>query len=265
MSTETITQPIWQERGEFNRVFIPSSMNEGCPVGCSYCYIANKGQRPIPFNTRQYGEMLESVVSDPRYVPGRTLLSLGCESDPLLEELLPSTGQVLEYFSKQNGFPKIQLASKLVISDAFTDIASIWPQNKISPVFSISIPTIKLSEQLERHAPSPNQRAINVEKIRGLGWTSIILIKPFMPTTAIEVDEFAKLLKRHLPDAIVVGEKYRQGVGAGSQTVHPINPKWSRQDQTEARSMFVRKLLEKGVPPLIFDSSVDAAINWLQR
>lgn len=263
---EIPTKPVWQDRETYNRVFIPSSTNEGCPVGCSYCYVTNKGKQPIPFAPEQYAEILASVREDERYEPGGTLVSLGCESDPLLPELLPSTIQALEYFSKDNT-PLIQIASKLIIPKELRDFARDWPFAKYRPAFSVSIATIALATNLEPYAPSPQERATNFDVLHEvMRWPSIALVKPFMKTTQREAPEFSDLLLHHQPDAIVVGEKYRRGIGNLTTKVHPLAEEWSRQEQLNPRRAFMHELMNAGLGTTpMFDSSVDAAIHFIQK
>ncbi len=268
----------WQERRDSfgyadTRVFVPLSSNEGCTIGCKYCYIAALGEQPTPFAPAQFSEMLYGITEDPRYTHGDTLISFGCVDDPFHPGLTDNLIQGLAHFAKFDSphSPLLQLASKLTVPEEIKEFAADWPKNKYPPVTSVSLTTIANAATIEPNAPNPEQRAANFHTLRVLGWCSIAMMKPFSPGMPRETDNFADLYSRHQPDAIVVGSRYtreRPGNSQPQRPHHPTAPNWVEIDNVAQMNKFTKDLQSalgaRGVGYIpVFDSSVRAAIHLI--
>lgn len=251
----------WQTREDGgNRVFVQGP-SDACPIGCAYCYIGNKGAEPEAYDRNRLDETLDAIIEDPNYSE-HTMISLGCDTDPLLPQLLEGTIQILGRFSKLANL--IQLASKLVIPEELIEFSQDWPRGKRPPVFSTSITSIRFADRIEPRAPSPEERAGNFDRISQMRWNSIALMKPVLASMLGEKDTFVDLYKRHTPDGIVVGDMYRRGLGDGTLLPHPIATDWALRPQEDYKRKIIHYLQENLPHTFVMDSSVDATISLIQ-
>ena len=271
------SEPKWQQHTEFDgyddpRVFIPLSSNGGCPIGCKYCYIPNLGKEPVPIESAAFDELLRKTTEDPQYIQGRTLVSFGCVDDPFYPSLVPNLIKGLSHFAsvQQPGQPVIQIASKLMVPEEIFNLSQDWPQNVYAPTVSVSITSIKNAPKIEPNAPSPEDRAKNFDTLQKMGWYSLAMMKPYLPTMPDEVDTFADLYTRHTPDAVVIGSRHKKNSRSNNRRnkPHAVAPDWSRVDNNEEMQDFAaqlqRALAERALGHVpVFDSSVKAAIHFI--
>lgn len=251
----------WQTRDDGgNRVFIQGP-SDSCPIKCAYCYISGKGVEPEPYNSSRLDDTLDAIVGDENFTD-YTMVSLGCDTDPLLPRLLDGTIQIMGRFARRPN--PVQLASKLIIPTQLVEFAQDWPLGKRPPVFSTSITSIGHAATLEPFAPTPLERARNFATLATVRWSSLSLMKPLLPSVEREKESFVNLYKKYTPDGIVVGDMYRRGVGDGTKKVHPIAGNWSLREQ-EAYKQDVIQYLQKHLPhTFVVDSSVEAATRLIQ-
>lgn len=261
MMSEELYNFTWQTREDGgNRVFIQGP-SDSCPIRCAYCYINGKGVEPKPYDRTKLDDTLDAIVGDENFT-NHTMISLGCDTDPLLPQLLDGTIQIMSRFAARPN--PIQLASKLIIPASLVEFAQDWPLGKRPPVFSTSITSIEHSAKLEPLAPSPFERAKNFDTLASMRWNSLSLMKPLLPSVEVEKDKFVDLYTRHTPDGIVVGDMYRRGLGDGTKKVHPIAGNWSLREQETYKQDMLR-FLQKCLPhTFVVDSSVEAAIRLVQ-
>lgn len=261
MNNQELYNFTWQTRDDGgNRVFIQGP-SDSCPVGCAYCYIGGKGAEPRPYDKSRLNDTLDAVTGHPDF-SDHTMVSLGCDTDPLLPQLVAGTIQILGRFAKRPN--AVQLANKLVIPGELIDFSQDWPLGKRPPVFSTSITTIKFADKLEPLAPTPELRASNFDLLSQIGWNSIALMKPILASTAGELDAFTALYKRHTPDGIVVGSMYRHGAGGGTLRVHPLAKDWTLRPQEDYKRQIINHLQVNLPHTFVMDSSVDATVHLIQ-
>ncbi len=252
----------WQNRDDgTNRVFLQGPQ-DACPIGCAYCYISHRGAEPDAYDLIRLDDTVDTIIGDEKF-NDETTVSLGCDTDPLLPQLLPGTIRVLGRFA--SGTNPLQLASKLKVPDQLVEFSHKGELGRRPPVFSVSLSTIRLAHQLEPLAPSPKERAINFDILRDtMGWNSIALIKPFMKTALEEVDDFISLFNEHTPDSVVVGSKFRRGNGNGAEHMHSIATTWSRQNQDDAQRQMSDEL-QKALPYTFVTNSSVYATKFIQN
>lgn len=251
----------WQARHDgSNRVFIQGP-SDACPIGCKYCYIRGKGIELEPYDSNRLDETLDAIAKNENFTD-YTMISLGCDTDPLLPQLLAGTIQIISWASKRPN--PIQLASKLIIPRQMVDFAQDWPLGKRPPVFSTSITSINHAATLEPFAPSALERATNFDTIAKMRWSSLSLMKPLLASAEGEKEKFVDLYREHTPDGIVVGDMYRRGLGDGTQKVHPIARDWSLHEQESYKYSMIQ-YLQKCLPhTFVVDSSIEAATRLIQ-
>jgi len=261
MAGQELYNFTWQARDDGgSRVFIQGP-SDACPIGCAYCYIGDKGVEPEPYDRARLGETIDTIIEHPNFTDD-TMVSLGCDTDPLLPQLLEGTMQIIGRFSELPN--SIQLASKLVIPEELIDFSRNWPLGKRPPVLSTSITSIRFADRVEPRAPSPEERASNFDRISQMRWNSLALMKPVLASMIGEKDAFVDLYKRHSPDGIVVGDMYRRGLGNGRPQPHPIARDWTLRPQEDYKRNIINYLQESLPHIFVMDSSVDAAIRLIQ-
>ena len=195
--------PVFQNRHDNSRVFVQLSENAGCPVGCKYCYIPNVGQEARPIGQSTMAKHLDDLTTADEFT-NETLVSLGCDTEPLLPETIDTTIQVLEYF--RNRPNPIQLATKFRLPESLLDVIKLRDIDAPPLQVSTSVTTIRNASRLEPGAPNPTVRdenfQLNHEEHRVV---SIAMMKPYIRGTIDEVEEFADLYAETPPAGIVVG------------------------------------------------------------
>lgn len=227
----------------------------GCGFGCTYCYVPDRLRTAEPLPRAELLRDLQSLTSDSRFGP-ETVISLGCDSEPVLESTLPNLLFVLDYFTKY-GNP-IQIAMKSEVPRAVTERLED-PAFRFPPVLFTSMTSLSKWRQLEPGAPpvSERMRNLGVERRR---WKSCVLIKPVMAQTLKEAGTIKEFLLGSGADAVVAGVKYRPNqpdVTFGSSE-HALADGWWSEPSSRDHQEFVSDLA-KALSIPVFMSSLCAS------
>lgn len=251
-------------RGDYNRLFVQLSANAGCPINCGYCYIPRRGQAAEPLDLKQLENWLDTATESSEFSE-KTLVSLGCDTDPNLENIVPATKLVLDYFGQHR---YVQLATKLPLSDPVLEVIGRRTEAGAPPVMvSTSITSIQDAKWLEPLAPSPQERAKNLAYTRQEhGIASAAIIKPYHAGSIEEVDVFADVLASPALEAVVVG-----GMIAADRTgnMRPFALDSGRSHlELRPQGAAFRALLEKALrnrncTPAFFGSAATALIELI--
>ncbi len=194
-------EPTFQHRPDgISRVFVQLSENAGCPIGCKYCYIPNVGKPAMGISPDRMHARLAELVEHPDFSE-ETLVSLGCDTDPFLDDTIPATLQALKFFNNRPN--PLQIATKLRLPPEAERLMHERPETVQSVVLSTSITTIAHAERIEPGAPSAEERAHNLDARNGID--SLAILKPYRRGTIHELPAFTDLFSRHTPVGIIMG------------------------------------------------------------
>jgi DNA repair photolyase len=194
---------IWTDA----RVFISPSL--GCPAKCQFCYLPEVGLLDVENAPAVNGsEVARKLLADARYVPGRrgTVLSLGCLSECLSPNALPSTLHLLrELASTRN---RVQLATRWFLTgQPLIDFLSVVQPLNITVFHSTIEPGAK---HLELGTPGWPTRLSFMERLAHESIPNVLYIKPYiMGYTSRFLDTYVAAAIRCKIDAAVVGRLFR--------------------------------------------------------
>lgn len=234
--------PIFQNRHDGSRVFVQLSENAGCPIGCKYCYLPNVGDEAKPIDYQTMASRLDALTASDAFTD-ETLVSLGCDTEPLLPAIIDSTAQALEHFRDRPN--PIQLATKLRLPQFLLDVIGLRNPNSPPLQLSTSITTIHDASKLEPGAPDPAIRAenfrFNTEEDRII---SIAMMKPYRRGTIREVQEFASLYSEIPPAGIVVGPLIAKTRPGSSRRPFALDPSRDHQALADEARQFSTELTQ---------------------
>ena len=194
---------IWTDA----RVFISPSL--GCPAKCQFCYLPELGllgeEEAPAVNGR---EIARELLADVRYVPGPggTVLSLGCLSECLSPNALPSTLYFLRELAATRN--RIQLATRWFLTgQPLTDFLGVAQSLNIAVFHSTIEPS---SRHLETGTPGWPTRLRFMERLADEEIPNVLYVKPYiMGYTNRFLHTYVATATRCGIDVAVVGRLFR--------------------------------------------------------
>ncbi len=179
----------------------------GCGSGCSYCYVAGRGEPQILLKRGEIASSCAAIAADTNYTEN-SLISLCPNTEPFKSEA--AAGLVLEiikFFSKR--LNPIQLSTKELIDPEVLKAMSQLSEYKNQICINISLPLISRIEQMEPFAADYHGRRrnfANIKKYHDL--CSCLYIKPFIEATFLDLTQYIELIFGSEPDYICVGPHF---------------------------------------------------------
>jgi len=247
-----------------DRAFV-NITTRGCGSGCSYCYIDGPKLRQSFVAETEIKRTAKALLAHEDFIPGRmgTIVSLCPDSDPfktpesvrlfemLLCEVIP-LGNPIQIPTKE-----VYPASSLAL------IARLAHRNQVVAFTSFS--TLARAATVEPGAASIADRFDNFRRCRDHGVFSGLYLKPFLPSTVRDLEEFILRTNETRPDSLCVGILYSTtDKGDQSEYNHPVHAELSAKPIDDAFKHFVERFkIATGVP--MFHSSVCVSAYALNR
>jgi len=206
--------------GSKRRLFLSTKI--GCSGGCTYCYL------PYLRNGNVIHDIDRYLSSKKVFEKGKdgTLLSIGCYTDPFLEENVNDTLNLIKYLTKFENY--IQIATKFILSvDVINQIINLRKYPSHISIY-YSCPTLSQDYLFEKNCPSANDRIKNLIDAYNAGIPTILYIKPFIENVTKNDFELYKALLMKYCIPVVVGSHFTNNktgmvapVGCGFLNVLP--------------------------------------------
>jgi DNA repair photolyase len=232
-----------------DRIFIELA-EEGCGIGCRYCYISGPSTPVQPLPMTVIAKNLEDIPERFRYSQGKNgpLLSVGCDTEIGANPAVSGNADLCLAFAAEQRLP-LQLATKFPLDDSLVKRLDQWPDDAPTPIVFTTITTITRHREMEPKAPPPLERAHNF-KIPRKKWLSYALVKPFGPASISDTGPLLELFTTTQPDGVVVGTQYNRGTAKLSERneykEHPYIRNWYSKDPMEEALEFAEKIRENG-------------------
>lgn len=176
----------------------------GCTCFCNYCYCIDHPSRAIA----DHEKIIEDVVSNPNYVEGKTIISLGCYTECLASDSILSTKKLINFFLSRGH--KVSIATKqdpLLLLDIKEHFNRFY--------CFISCPVITSWQKLEKGTLAPEKRFSAIPSLKKKGIIPVAYIKPFLSSTEKDLNTFLKLIEDNQLD-VVLG-KFLSPTGDGKK------------------------------------------------
>lgn len=247
-----------------DRVFI-NITRSGCGSGCAYCYIQRPKGRQDFVPREQIASTARNLAADRDFTAGRmgTIISLCPDSDPFKTDESTRLFEILLREIIPLGNP-IQIPTKEVYPlTTLRLIAQLAAPGQVIALTSFT--TISRAAKIEPGAASITERFGNFLRCRDHGVHGCLYLKPFLPSTARDIDDFVTLSRAFQPDSACIGIFYSTKVDeAESSFTHPVHDRLTaREIDTTFRDFVARYRAETGIA--VFHSSVCVSAHALNR
>lgn len=245
--------------GEPGRVFV-NITSEGCGSGCSYCYVTNFRGPQVFLSADDVDDSVEQMLKDPRFQPGPygTIVSFCPDTEPFKNE--QSTRLVLRAARRllPLGNP-VQFSTKEIVPDEVLRVVGAQATGPDQVVFFLSATSVTAADRIEPHAAPIPDRLANIARLRAAGLRSCLYVKPFLPATHKDCDQFIEAVRTHRPDAVVVGILYTAREEPGR--LHPVHQGLSSRGIDQRFADFVDRMKATTSTPLFHSAS--CVTSWL--
>lgn len=242
------------------RVFVDVT-RRGCGSGCSYCYIDGPSSEQELLSTDDLARTRDILLSNKDFKAGRdgVVISLCPNSDPFKSTL--STERTIGVLEQLAPFGNpIQIPTKEVVPETFFLALKRRRQYRSQIVLFVSISVIERQKSIEPNAASVSDRLGTFKSAAAFNVPACLYIKPFLPSTAGDLDSFVNIISSYGISTVCVGLLYVQHKQATTGTVvrvHPAHNGLQAAPSRDAYESFVAALAARAAGrTLIFKTSV---------
>jgi len=263
-----------QFKVEQGRVLVP--VGESCPFACKYCYTRSGKVGPSRATLDEILQRLRAFASENAF----ETIQFGYDGDPFAH---PDRGiamlQRLAEMGKDINFSTKALIDERTLRD-LVDIKYRMELSGNSLSALVSLSCWDSAHYVEPHTPTPEERMLTVKKLKSIGISPFIAVRPILPH--IHDGEYVRIVDEGMLagcEGFILGPLYAEDRGRFVRFIPPEAlketpsrkvvvswsahaPVWLRYEDEKRLQRMMAKVVEKG--GRAFLSSADA-VGFVKR
>jgi len=262
-----------QFKVEQGRVLVP--VGEACPFACKYCYTRGGEIGPSRATADEILRRLQTFADENAF----ETIQFGYDGDPFAR---PDRGitmlQRMAGMGKDINFSTKALMGERILRE-LVDVKRDMELtgNALSALVSFSC--WDSARQVEPHTPTPEERMLTVKKLRDIGITTFIAVRPILPH--VHDGEYERLVEEGMLaecDGFVLGPLYADDRGRfvtfipahvlketpRRNVVIPWSahaPVWTRYEDENRLQLIMAKVIERGGRPFLSSAEAVAIVK----